>query len=293
MPGRGRCLGSASGTRNRHTTWDQARRRAGRAQLGRALPEDGVEPTRTRDRRDGQAPHRPARRPERAAASLPRSPGASRGLGADSTLAQPRPRWGPGGSTRAPARLQTRAGPGHTTGVQPPTRWPSTTHTPHGPRQGRPRPLPRAGTPARGATWGGRPLPRQPPAIQEQGWRPDRRRRAASVARRRHHPGAGGGSKAPLPRHPGRPRADLPQKGRREQPRGRPSRRARTRTSLPLCQRWHRDGHDQRPTVRKTRRRESRVPCTGHARCGGGLGEKAARTSLVAYPTWLPGAPDA
>ena len=122
---------------------------------------------------------------------------------------------------------------------------------------------------------------------------PDIRRRAEIVERLLNDTCDVCGSKKHIQMHHVRHLADLNKKGRREKPLWMKIIMARKRKSIPLCQRCHRDVHDHRPKLRKTRRLESRVPCKWHARFGGGLGEKAARTSLVAYPTPLPAAPDA
>lgn len=59
--GRARFLGAASGTMHSHTKVAKARRRAVRAKIGLAIPEDVWEKKRKRYLRDGKAHHRAAR----------------------------------------------------------------------------------------------------------------------------------------------------------------------------------------------------------------------------------------
>ena len=94
-----------------------------------------------------------------------------------------------------------------------------------------------------------------------------------------------GGAPAQGEMHPVRKLADLNKQGKRARPLWMKIMIARKRKSIPLCKRCHDDRQHRRPKVEETRKLESRVRCKSQARFGGGLGEKAERISLAAYPT--------
>ena len=78
--------------------------------------------------------------------------------------------------------------------------------------------------------------------------------------------------------------ADLNKEGRREQPLWMKSMISRKRQSMPLCSHCHDDIHAKRLTSKRQGNRRAGGCDKYPVRVGGGLGEKADRTSLAAYP---------
>ena len=158
------------------------------------------------------------------------------------------------------ALLKTLASKGRTTFAKTLKRLQSTTQSPHGPRTCLKLTIERAGPRPLVTIFGGLSLRRKQTAMKDQVLRPYIRRRSAIVERLLTNTCEVCGSKEHIQMHHVRHLADLNKKGRREKPLWMKIMIARKRKSIPLCKRCHDDVHFHRPTFRKTRRLESRVP---------------------------------
>ncbi len=258
--GRGRFLGYAIGTMYCQTKFDKLRKRAVNGKIGLYIPEDVLQKKRQRYLRDGKAHHRTARMNESEYDIIIRYQAEYRGLVQYYTLAQNRSRLGYVGFTMETSLLKTLASKGRTMFAKTRKRWKSTTQSPHGPRKCLKLTIERAGQRPLVAIFGGLSLRRKQTAMKDQVLMPYIRRRSEIVERLLNNTCEVCGSKEHIQMHHVRHLADLNKKGRREKPPWMKIMIARKRKSIPLCKRCHDDVHFNRPTFRKTRRLESRVP---------------------------------
>jgi group II intron reverse transcriptase/maturase len=258
--GRARFLGYEIGTMYCQTKFDKLRKRAVNGKIGLYIPEDVLQKKRQRYLRDGKVHHRTALMNESEYDIIIRYQAEYRGLVQYDTLAQNRCRLGYVGCTMETSLLKTLASKGRTTFAKTLKRLKSTTQSPHGPRTCLTLTIERAGQRPLVAIFGGLSLRRKPTAIMDQVLMPYIRRRSEIVERLLTNTCEVCGSKEHIQMHHVRHLADLNKKGRREKPLWMKIMIARKRKSIPLCKRCHDDVHFNRPTFRKTRRLESRVP---------------------------------
>ena len=258
--GRARFLGYDIGTMYCQTKFDKLRKRAVNGKIGLYIPEDVLQKKRKRYLRDGKAHHRTERMNASAYDIIIRYQAEYRGLVQYYTLAQNRCRLGYVGFTMETSLLKTLASKGRTTFAKTLKRLKSTTQSPHGPRKCLKLTIERAGQRPLVAIFGGLSLRRKQTAMKDQVLMPYIRRRSEIVERLLNNTCEVCGSKEHIQMHHVRHLADLNKKGRREKPPWMKIMIARKRKSIPLCKRCHDDVHFNRPTFRKTRRLESRVP---------------------------------
>ncbi len=258
--GRARFLGYEIGTMYCQTKFDKLRKRAVNGKIGLYIPEDVLQKKRKRYLRDGKAHHRTELMNDSEYDIIIRYQAEYRGLVQYYTLAQNRCRLGYVGFTMETSLLKTLASKGRTTFAKTLKRLKSTTQSPHGPRKCLKLTIERAGQRPLVAIFGGLSLRRKQTAIKDQVLMPYIRRRSEIVERLLNNTCEVCGSKEHIQMHHVRHLADLNKKGRREKPPWMKIMIARKRKSIPLCKRCHDDVHFNRPTFRKTRRLESRVP---------------------------------
>jgi group II intron reverse transcriptase/maturase len=258
--GRARFLGYEIGTMYCQTKFDKLRKRAVNGKIGLYIPEDVLQKKRKRYLRDGKAHHRTELMNDSEYDIIIRYQAEYRGLVQYYTLAQNRCRLGYVGFTMETSLLKTLASKGRTTFAKTLKRLKSTTQSPHGPRKCLKLTIERAGQRPLVAIFGGLSLRRKQTAIKDQVLMPYIRRRSEIVERLLNNTCEVCGSKEHIQMHHVRHLADLNKKGRREKPPWMKIMIARQRKSIPLCKRCHDDVHFNRPTFRKTRRLESRVP---------------------------------
>ena len=258
--GRARFLGYEIGTMYCQTKFDKLRKRAVNGKIGLYIPEDVLQKKRKRYLRDGKAHHRTELMNDSEYDIIIRYQAEYRGLVQYYTLAQNRSRLGYVGFTMETSLLKTLASKGRTTFAKTLKRLKSTTQSPHGPRKCLKLTIERAGQRPLVAIFGGLSLRRKQTAIKDQVLMPYIRRRSEIVERLLNNTCEVCGSKEHIQMHHVRHLADLNKKGRREKPPWMKIMIARKRKSIPLCKRCHDDVHFNRPTFRKTRRLESRVP---------------------------------
>ena len=258
--GRARFLGYEIGTMYCQTKFDKRRKRAVNGKIGLYIPEDVLQKKRQRYLRDGKVHHRTELMNDSEYDIIIRYQAEYRGLVQYYTLAQNRGRLGYVGFTMETSLLKTLASKGRTTFAKTLKRLKSTTQSPHGPRTCLKLTIERAGQRPLVAIFGGLSLRRKQTAIQDQVLRPYIRKRSEIVERLLNNTCEVCGSKEHIQMHHVRHLADLNKKGRREKPLWMKIMIARKRKSIPLCKRCHDDVHFNRPTFRKTRRLESRVP---------------------------------
>jgi group II intron reverse transcriptase/maturase len=258
--GRARFLGYEIGTMYCQTKFDKLRKRAVNGKIGLYIPEDVLQKKRQRYLRDGKVHHRTELMNDSEYDIIIRYQAEYRGLVQYYTLAQNRCRLGYVGFTMETSLLKTLASKGRTTFVKTLKRLKSTTQSPHGPRTCLKLTIERAGQRPLVAIFGGLSLRRKQTAIKDQVLMPYIRRRSEIVERLLNNTCEVCGSKEHIQMHHVRHLADLNKKGRREKPLWMKIMIARKRKSIPLCKRCHDDVHFNRPTFRKTRRLESRVP---------------------------------
>ena len=258
--GRARFLGYEIGTMYCQTKFDKRRKRAVNGKIGLYIPEDVLQKKRQRYLRDGKVHHRTELMNDSEYDIIIRYQAEYRGLVQYYTLAQNRGRLGYVGFTMETSLLKTLASKGRTTFAKTLKRLKSTTQSPHGPRTCLKLTIERAGQRPLVAIFGGLSLRRKQTAIKDQVLMPYIRRRSEIVERLLNNTCEVCGSKEHIQMHHVRHLADLNKKGRREKPLWMKIMIARKRKSIPLCKRCHDDVHFNRPTFRKTRRLESRVP---------------------------------
>jgi group II intron reverse transcriptase/maturase len=258
--GRARFLGYEIGTMYCQTKFDKLRKRAVNGKIGLYIPEDVLQKKRQRYLRDGKVHHRTELMNDSEYDIIIRYQAEYRGLVQYYTLAQNRCRLGYVGFTMETSLLKTLASKGRTTFAKTLKRLKSTTQSPHGPRTCLKLTIERAGQRPLVAIFGGLSLRRKQTAIKDQVLMPYIRRRSEIVERLLNNTCEVCGSKEHIQMHHVRHLADLNKKGRREKPLWMKIMIARKRKSIPLCKRCHDDVHFNRPTFRKTRRLESRVP---------------------------------
>jgi group II intron reverse transcriptase/maturase len=258
--GRARFLGYEIGTMYCQTKFDKLRKRAVNGKIGLYIPEDVLQKKRQRYLRDGKVHHRTELMNDSEYDIIIRYQAEYRGLVQYYTLAQNRCRLGYVGFTMEISLLKTLASKGRTTFAKTLKRLKSTTQSPHGPRTCLKLTIERAGQRPLVAIFGGLSLRRKQTAIKDQVLMPYIRRRSEIVERLLNNTCEVCGSKEHIQMHHVRHLADLNKKGRREKPLWMKIMIARKRKSIPLCKRCHDDVHFNRPTFRKTRRLESRVP---------------------------------
>jgi len=258
--GRARFLGYEIGTMYCQTKFDKLRKRAVNGKIGLYIPEDVLQKKRQRYLRDGKVHHRTELMNDSEYDIIIRYQAEYRGLVQYYTLAQNRCRLGHVGFTMETSLLKTLASKGRTTFAKTLKRLKSTTQSPHGPRTCLKLTIERAGQRPLVAIFGGLSLRRKQTAIKDQVLMPYIRRRSEIVERLLNNTCEVCGSKEHIQMHHVRHLADLNKKGRREKPLWMKIMIARKRKSIPLCKRCHDDVHFNRPTFRKTRRLESRVP---------------------------------
>jgi group II intron reverse transcriptase/maturase len=258
--GRARFLGYEIGTMYCQTKFDKLRKRAVNGKIGLYIPEDVLQKKRQRYLRDGKVHHRTELMNDSEYDIIIRYQAEYRGLVQYYTLAQNRCRLGYVGFTMETSLLKTLASKGRTTFAKTLKRLKSTTQSPHGPRTCLKLTIERAGQRPLVAIFGGLSLRRKQTAIKDQVLMPYIRRRSEIVERLLNNTCEVCGSKEHIQMHHVRHLADLNKKGRREKPLWMKIMIARKRKSIPLCKRCHDDVHFNRPTFRKTRRPESRVP---------------------------------
>jgi group II intron reverse transcriptase/maturase len=258
--GRARFLGYEIGTMYCQTKFDKLRKRAVNGKIGLYIPEDVLQKKRQRYLRDGKVHHRTELMNDSEYDIIIRYQAEYRGLVQYYTLAQNRCRLGYVGFTMETSLLKTLASKGRTTFAKTLKRLKSTTQSPYGPRTCLKLTIERAGQRPLVAIFGGLSLRRKQTAIKDQVLMPYIRRRSEIVERLLNNTCEVCGSKEHIQMHHVRHLADLNKKGRREKPLWMKIMIARKRKSIPLCKRCHDDVHFNRPTFRKTRRLESRVP---------------------------------
>ena len=258
--GRARFLGYEIGTMYCQTKFDKLRKRAVNGKIGLYIPEDVLQKKRQRYLRDGKVHHRTELMNDSEYDIIIRYQAEYRGLVQYYTLAQNRCRLGYVGFTMETSLLKTLASKGRTTFAKTLKRLKSTTQSPHGPRTCLKLTIERAGQRPLVAIFGGLSLRRKQTAIKDQVLMPYIRRRSEIVERLLNNTCEVCGSKEHIQMHHVRHLADLNKKGRREKPLWMKIMIARKRKSIPLCKRCHDDVHFNRPTFRKIRRLESRVP---------------------------------
>jgi group II intron reverse transcriptase/maturase len=258
--GRARFLGYEIGTMYCQTKFDKLRKRAVNGKIGLYIPEDVLQKKRQRYLRDGKVHHRTELMNDSEYDIIIRYQAEYRGLVQYYTLAQNRCRLGYVGFTMETSLLKTLASKGRTTFAKTLKRLKATTQSPHGPRTCLKLTIERAGQRPLVAIFGGLSLRRKQTAIKDQVLMPYIRRRSEIVERLLNNTCEVCGSKEHIQMHHVRHLADLNKKGRREKPLWMKIMIARKRKSIPLCKRCHDDVHFNRPTFRKTRRLESRVP---------------------------------
>jgi len=258
--GRARFLGYEIGTMYCQTKFDKLRKRAVNGKIGLYIPEDVLQKKRQRYLRDGKVHHRTELMNDSEYDIIIRYQAEYRGLVQYYTLAQNRCRLGHVGFTMETSLLKTLASKGRTTFAKTLKRLKSTTQSPHGPRTCLKLTIERAGQRPLVAIFGGLSLRRKQTAIKDQVLMPYIRRRSEIGERLLNNTCEVCGSKEHIQMHHVRHLADLNKKGRREKPLWMKIMIARKRKSIPLCKRCHDDVHFNRPTFRKTRRLESRVP---------------------------------
>jgi group II intron reverse transcriptase/maturase len=258
--GRARFLGYEIGTMYCQTKFDKLRKRAVNGKIGLYIPEDVLQKKRQRYLRDGKVHHRTELMNDSEYDIIIRYQAEYRGLVQYYTLAQNRCRLGYVGFTMETSLLKTLASKGRTTFAKTLKRLKSTTQSPHGPRTCLKLTIERAGQRPLVAIFGGLSLRRKQTAIKDQVLMPYIRRRSEIVERLLNNTCEVCGSKEHIQMHHVRHLADLNKQGRREKPLWMKIMIARKRKSIPLCKRCHDDVHFNRPTFRKTRRLESRVP---------------------------------
>ena len=258
--GRARFLGYEIGTMYCQTKFDKLRKRAVNGKIGLYIPEDVLQKKRQRYLRDGKVHHRTELMNDSEYDIIIRYQAEYRGLVQYYTLAQNRCRLGYVGFTMETSLLKTLASKGRTTFAKTLKRLKSTTQSPHGPRTCLKLTIERAGQRPLVAIFGGLSLRRKQTAMKDQVLMPYIRRRFEIVERLLNNTCEVCGSKEHIQMHHVRHLADLNKKGRREKPLWMKIMIARKRKSIPLCKRCHDDVHFNRPTFRKTRRLESRVP---------------------------------
>jgi group II intron reverse transcriptase/maturase len=258
--GRARFLGYEIGTMYCQTKFDKLRKRAVNGKIGLYIPEDVLQKKRQRYLRDGKVHHRTELMNDSEYDIIIRYQAEYRGLVQYYTLAQNRCRLGYVGFTMETSLLKTLASKGRTTFAKTLKRLKSTTQSPHGPRTCLKLTIERAGQRPLVAIFGGLSLRRKQTAMKDQVLMPYIRRRSEIVERLLNNTCEVCGSKEHIQMHHVRHLADLNKKGRREKPLWMKIMIARKRKSIPLCKRCHDDVHFNRPTFRKTRRLESRVP---------------------------------
>jgi group II intron reverse transcriptase/maturase len=258
--GRARFLGYEIGTMYCQTKFDKLRKRAVNGKIGLYIPEDVLQKKRQRYLRDGKVHHRTELMNDSEYDIIIRYQAEYRGLVQYYTLAQNRCRLGYVGFTMETSLLKTLASKGRTTFAKTLKRLKSTTQSPYGPRTCLKLTIERAGQRPLVAIFGGLSLRRKQTAMKDQVLMPYIRRRSEIVERLLNNTCEVCGSKEHIQMHHVRHLADLNKKGRREKPLWMKIMIARKRKSIPLCKRCHDDVHFNRPTFRKTRRLESRVP---------------------------------
>jgi len=263
-------------------------RRTGNEGIALYIPEDGIQTKRKRYLRDGKVVHRTELMNESEYDLRTRYQWAYRGLVEYDGKAQNLAHLGYVGYTMQTSLLKTLAAKNRTSLVKTLKRLQATTPTPNGPRKSLKLTIQREGKRPLVATFGGLSLKRKDTVMTDQVIRPYTRTRSEIVERLRKDPCEVCGSKEHIQMHHIRKLADLNKQEKREKPLWMKVMISRKRKSIPLCKRCHDDIHHHRPKLK--RQGNERAVCSDklQARFGGGLGEKAERTSLAAYPTMTP-----